>query len=100
MALRIRIEHGQDAGKTYRLVAAGVYRIGRSPHGSFQVLDPARGPLVFARRPHDHAHGRWSEIRARIRGAPIPARAERTKRQSSARRKNASIDATRRRSAT
>ncbi len=39
MPLRIRIEHGQDAGKTYRLAAPGVYRIGRSPQGSFQVLD-------------------------------------------------------------
>ena len=39
MPLRIRIEHGQDAGKTYRLAASGVYRVGRSPQGSFQVLD-------------------------------------------------------------
>ncbi|MFO0934770.1 MAG: FHA domain-containing serine/threonine-protein kinase [Planctomycetota bacterium] len=39
MPLRIRIEHGQDAGKTYRLATPGVYRIGRSPQGSFQVLD-------------------------------------------------------------
>jgi serine/threonine-protein kinase len=39
MPLRIRIEHGQDAGKTYRLPSSGVYRIGRSPQGSFQVLD-------------------------------------------------------------
>ncbi|HVG95124.1 MAG TPA: FHA domain-containing protein, partial [Planctomycetota bacterium] len=39
MALRIRIEHGQDAGTTWRLGAPGVYRFGRSPHGSVQVLD-------------------------------------------------------------
>ncbi len=39
MALRIRIEHGQDAGKTYRLPATGTYRFGRSPASSIQVLD-------------------------------------------------------------
>jgi len=39
MALRIRIEHGQDAGKTYRLPATGTYRFGRNPASSIQVLD-------------------------------------------------------------
>src|SRR5262245_55618260 len=39
MALRIRIEHGQDAGKTLRLPDPGVYRAGRAPSTSFQVLD-------------------------------------------------------------
>ncbi len=39
MALRIRIEHGQDAGKTYRLGSVGTYRFGRSPASSIQVLD-------------------------------------------------------------
>lgn len=39
MALRIRIEHGQDAGKTFRLAASGTYRFGRSPASSIQVLD-------------------------------------------------------------
>ncbi len=39
MALRIRIEHGQDAGKTYRLGSTGTYRFGRNPASSIQVLD-------------------------------------------------------------
>jgi hypothetical protein len=39
VALRIRIEHGQDAGKTYRLGVPGTYRFGRSPQASVQVLD-------------------------------------------------------------
>ncbi len=39
MALRIRIEHGQDAGKTIRLGEPGVYRFGRSPQSSAQILD-------------------------------------------------------------
>jgi len=39
MSLRIRIEHGQDAGKTQRLAQPGVYRFGRSPQGSGQILD-------------------------------------------------------------
>src|SRR5262245_7804344 len=39
MALRIRIEHGQDAGKTLRLPTAGLYRAGRSPQCSFQIVD-------------------------------------------------------------
>ena len=39
MALRIRIEHGQDAGKTWRLGGPGTYRFGRNPGSSVQVLD-------------------------------------------------------------
>ena len=39
MALRIRIEHGQDAGKTWRLGVPGTYRFGRNPASSVQVLD-------------------------------------------------------------
>ena len=39
MAMRIRIEHGQDAGKVLRLGEPGTYRFGRSPQGSGQVLD-------------------------------------------------------------
>ncbi len=39
MSLRLRIEHGQDAGKTWRLPVAGVYTLGRSPQNSIRVLD-------------------------------------------------------------
>ena len=39
MAVRIRIEHGQDAGKTYRLPAPGRYKFGRGTAGSAQILD-------------------------------------------------------------
>ena len=39
MSLRIRIEHGQDAGQTYRLPTDGVYVLGRHPSASLRVLD-------------------------------------------------------------
>jgi serine/threonine-protein kinase len=39
MGLRVRIEHGQDAGKTFRLPVAGAYRFGRTPQASIQILD-------------------------------------------------------------
>ncbi len=39
MSLRLRIEHGQDAGTTYRLPTAGVYTLGRTPQNSIRVLD-------------------------------------------------------------
>ena len=39
MSLRLRIEHGQDAGTTYRLPGAGVYTLGRVPQNSIRVLD-------------------------------------------------------------
>jgi predicted component of type VI protein secretion system len=39
MSLRVRIEHGQDAGKTWRLAGPGAYRFGRTPHSSIQILD-------------------------------------------------------------
>ncbi len=39
MSLRLRIEHGQDAGKTWRLPTAGVYTLGRATDASIRVLD-------------------------------------------------------------
>jgi hypothetical protein len=39
VGLRVRIEHGQDAGKTYRLPVPGAYRFGRTPQASIQILD-------------------------------------------------------------
>ena len=39
MSLRLRIEHGQDAGKTFRLPTAGVYTLGRKTDVSLRVLD-------------------------------------------------------------
>ncbi|MDA1194360.1 MAG: serine/threonine-protein kinase [Planctomycetota bacterium] len=39
MTLRLRIEHGQDAGKTYRLATAGIYTLGRGTDNSIRVLD-------------------------------------------------------------
>ena len=39
MTIRVRVEHGQDAGKTFRLSARGVYIVGRHPSSSFRVLD-------------------------------------------------------------
>ncbi len=39
MSIRIRIEHGQDAGKTLRLGRPGVYVLGRHPSASMRVLD-------------------------------------------------------------
>jgi pSer/pThr/pTyr-binding forkhead associated (FHA) protein len=39
VSLRLRIEHGQDAGRTWRLPAAGVYTVGRTPANSIRVLD-------------------------------------------------------------
>jgi tRNA A-37 threonylcarbamoyl transferase component Bud32 len=39
MTLRVKIEHGQDAGKTWRLAEAGDYTIGRQPGVSIRVID-------------------------------------------------------------
>jgi pSer/pThr/pTyr-binding forkhead associated (FHA) protein len=39
VSLRLRIEHGQGAGKTVRLPQAGVYTLGRIPQCSMRVLD-------------------------------------------------------------
>ena len=39
MSLRLRIEHGQDAGKTWRLPGPGIYVIGRNPGVSMRVID-------------------------------------------------------------
>lgn len=39
MTIRIRIEHGQDAGKTWRLSQDGVYSLGRGKGVSVHVLD-------------------------------------------------------------
>ena len=39
MTLRIRIDHGQDAGKTWRLSRPGIYMMGRFPEATLQVLD-------------------------------------------------------------
>ena len=39
MSIRVRIEHGQGAGTTWRLTGPGVYRLGRSKDCSIQVLD-------------------------------------------------------------
>ena len=39
MSLRLRIEHGQDAGKTWRLPKPGVYTLGRSTGNSIRILD-------------------------------------------------------------
>lgn len=39
MSLRIKIEHGQDAGRIWRLTQPGVYVLGRHPGCSIRVLD-------------------------------------------------------------
>lgn len=39
MNFRIRIEHGQDAGKTVRTAGPGIYRFGRGTELSMRVLD-------------------------------------------------------------
>lgn len=39
MILRIRIEHGQNAGHAWRLAEPGVYVLGRTPAASLQILD-------------------------------------------------------------
>lgn len=39
MSIRVRLEHGQGAGTTWRLPQPGVYRIGRTPQAGIQVLD-------------------------------------------------------------
>ncbi len=39
MTLRIRIEHGQDAGHTWRLAAPGGYLLGRSTQVPIRILD-------------------------------------------------------------
>jgi pSer/pThr/pTyr-binding forkhead associated (FHA) protein len=39
LSLRLRIEHGQGAGKTVRLAQAGVYTLGRTPKCSLRILD-------------------------------------------------------------
>ena len=39
MSARIRIDHGQDAGKVWRLAGPGSYVIGRDPGISIRVLD-------------------------------------------------------------
>ncbi|MHC5010983.1 MAG: protein kinase domain-containing protein [Planctomycetota bacterium] len=39
MSVRIRIDHGQDAGKTFRLARPGVYVVGRHPAAAIRVLD-------------------------------------------------------------
>jgi serine/threonine protein kinase len=39
VTIRIRIEHGQDAGKTWRLAQPGVYVLGRDIASSIRVID-------------------------------------------------------------
>jgi hypothetical protein len=39
VALRLRIEHGTDAGRTVRLSTPGRYRFGRVPASSLQIVD-------------------------------------------------------------
>ncbi len=39
MSIRVRLEHGQGAGATWRLASPGVYVVGRVPQASVQVLD-------------------------------------------------------------
>lgn len=39
MTLRIRIEHGQGAGRTWRLAQEGSYVLGRLPSATIQILD-------------------------------------------------------------
>ncbi len=39
MSIRLRIEHGQDEGKTFRLAKPGVYTVGRLPNNSVRILD-------------------------------------------------------------
>lgn len=39
MSIRVRLEHGQGAGTTWRLATPGVYGLGRVPQSSIQVLD-------------------------------------------------------------
>ena len=39
MSIRVRLEHGQGAGATWRLALPGVYTLGRVPQSSIQVLD-------------------------------------------------------------
>ena len=39
MSIRVRIEHGQGAGTTWRLTQPGVYVLGRAKSNSIQVLD-------------------------------------------------------------
>ena len=39
MSIRLRIEHGQDEGKTYRLAKPGIYTVGRLPANSIRILD-------------------------------------------------------------
>ena len=39
MSVRIRIDHGQDAGRVWRLGRPGVYLIGRHPQATLRVLD-------------------------------------------------------------
>ena len=39
MTIRIRIEHGQDAGKTWRLAQPGVYVLGRDIASNIRVID-------------------------------------------------------------
>ncbi|MFV1958087.1 MAG: protein kinase [Planctomycetota bacterium] len=60
MTIRVRIEHGQDAGRTWRFSHPGVYVIGRHPKTSMRVLD--------MKVSHEHA-------RLRILGEGASARA-------------------------
>jgi len=39
VSIRVRLEHGQGAGATWRLALPGVYTLGRVPQSSIQVLD-------------------------------------------------------------
>ena len=39
MSVRLKVEHGQDAGKTWALKQPGVYVIGRDPTSALRVLD-------------------------------------------------------------
>jgi hypothetical protein len=39
VALRLRVEHGSDSGRTVRLAVPGRYRFGRTPQSSYQILD-------------------------------------------------------------
>ena len=39
MSVRVRIDHGQDAGKIWRLAGPGVYLLGRDNQSSIRILD-------------------------------------------------------------
>jgi pSer/pThr/pTyr-binding forkhead associated (FHA) protein len=39
LSVRLKVEHGQDAGRTWRLSKPGVYLVGRHPDNAIRVLD-------------------------------------------------------------